>query len=62
MKLVGPPTARSPCLRLVLEIERQRSAEEIAQGRLIDLVAFADVALLAGGIQEYTCSGPRQPL
>ena len=55
MKLVGPPpvasaeggplAARSPGLRLALalEIERHGSADEILQGRLIDLVAFVDV-------------------
>src|SRR6202011_651448 len=45
MKLVGPLAARSPGLRLALalEIERHRSADEILQGRLIDLVAFVDV-------------------
>src|SRR5881296_174491 len=45
MKLVGPLAARSPGLRLalVLEIERHCSADEILQGRLIDLVAFVDV-------------------
>src|SRR5438105_2544930 len=37
--------ARSPGLRLALalEIERHCSADEILQGRLIDLVAFVDV-------------------
>ena len=41
MKLVGPLAARSPGLRLALalEIERNCSADEILQGRLIDLVA-----------------------
>jgi len=45
MKLVGSLAARSPGLRLALalEIERHRSADEILQGRLIDLVAFVDV-------------------
>jgi hypothetical protein len=45
MKLVGPLAAHSPGLRfaLALEIERHRSADEILQGRLIDLVAFVDV-------------------
>jgi hypothetical protein len=45
MKLVGPLAARSPWLRLALalEIERHCSADEILQGRLIDLVAFVDV-------------------
>ena len=45
MKLVGPLAARSPGLRLALalEIERHGSADEILQGRLIDLVAFVDV-------------------
>src|SRR6202521_2632644 len=45
MKLFGPLAARSPGLRLALalEIERHCSAEEILQGRLIDLVAFVDV-------------------
>ena len=46
-KLVGPLAARSWGLRLALgleiEIERHRSADEILQGRLIDLVAFVDV-------------------
>ena len=45
MKLVGPLAARSPGLRfaLALEIERDCCADEILQGRLIDLVAFVDV-------------------
>ena len=45
MKLVGPLAARSPGLglALALEIERHCSADEILQGRLIDLVAFVDV-------------------
>src|SRR5213075_1164148 len=43
VKLVGPLAARSPGLRLALEIERHCSADEILQGRLIDLVAFVDV-------------------
>src|SRR5437879_10740459 len=45
MKLVGPLAARSPGLRLALalEIERHCSADEILQGRLIDLVGFVDV-------------------
>ena len=45
MKLVGPLAARSPGLRLAfaLEIERHCSADEVLQGRLIDLVAFMDV-------------------
>jgi hypothetical protein len=45
MKLVGPLAARSPGLRLALalEIEGHCSADEILQGRLIDLVAFVDV-------------------
>src|SRR6266850_6630910 len=45
MKLVGPLAARSPGLRLTLalEIERHCSADEILQGRLIDLVAFVAV-------------------
>src|SRR5438874_6110444 len=45
MKLVGPLAARSPGLRLALalEIERHCSADEILQGRLIDLVPFVDV-------------------
>ncbi len=44
MKLVGPLAARSPGLRLALalEIERHCGANEILQGRLIDLVAFVD--------------------
>ena len=43
--LVGRLAARSPRLRLVLalEIERHCSADEILQGRLIDLVAFVEV-------------------
>ena len=42
--LVGP-LARSPGLRLALalEIERHCSADEILQGRRIELVAFVDV-------------------
>lgn len=45
MKLVVPLPARSPRLRLALalEIERHRSADEIFQGRFIDLIAFVDV-------------------
>jgi hypothetical protein len=45
MKLVGPLAARLPGRRLALafEIERHCSADEILQGRLIDLVAFMDV-------------------
>jgi len=49
MKLVGPLAGGSPRLRLglrlvlALEIERHCSADEILQGRLIDLVAFVDV-------------------
>ncbi len=45
MKLVGTLAARSPGLRLALalEIEGHCSADEILQGRLIDLVAFVDV-------------------
>ena len=45
MKLVGPLAACSPGLRLALafEIECHCSADEIPQGRLIDLVAFVDV-------------------
>ena len=42
MKLVGGLAARSPGLRLVLarQIKRHCRADEILQGRLIDLVAF----------------------
>ena len=47
IKLVGPLLARSPRLRLrqtfALEIERHGSADEILQGRLMNLVAFVDV-------------------
>ena len=43
MKLAGSLAARLPRLRLALEIERHCSADEILQGRLIDLVAFVDV-------------------
>src|SRR5580692_13117628 len=45
MKLADPLAARSPGLRLALalEIERHCSADEILQGRLIDLVGFVDV-------------------
>jgi hypothetical protein len=45
MKLVGTLAARSPGFRLALafEIERHCSADEILQGRLIDLVSFVDV-------------------
>lgn len=45
MQLVGPPAVRSPVLRLALalEIEPDCSADEILQGRLINLVAFVDV-------------------
>jgi hypothetical protein len=45
MALVGPLAARSSGLRLALalEIERHCSADEVLQGRLIDLVAFVDV-------------------
>src|ERR1019366_4278113 len=43
--LAGPLAARSPGLRLTLglEIERHCRADEILQGRLIDLFAFMDV-------------------
>ena len=45
LKLVVPLAARSPGLRLALalEIERHCSADEILQGRLIDIIAFMDV-------------------
>ena len=46
MKLAGPLAARSPGLRLALSlemIERHCSADEILQGRLIDLVDFVGV-------------------
>ena len=49
MKLVGPLAGRSPGLRLAvllalaLEIEGHGSADEILQGRLIDLVGLVDV-------------------
>ena len=45
MKLVGPLAACSPRLRLALalEIERHCRADEILQGRLLNLVAFVDV-------------------
>ena len=53
MNLTGPFAARSPGLRLGFrlglrlifahEIERHCSADEILQGRCIDLVAFVDV-------------------
>ena len=45
MKLVGPLAVRSPGLRLALalEIERDCRPDEILQGRLVDLVDFADV-------------------
>ena len=49
IKLVGPLAGRSPGLRLGLrltlphEIERHCSADEILQGRRIDLVAFVDI-------------------
>ena len=45
MRLAGPFAARSPglWLALALEIERHCSADEILQGRLIDLIAFVDV-------------------
>ena len=49
MKLAAPLAARSaaraPGLRLALEmeIERHCSADQILQGRLIDLVAFVEV-------------------
>src|SRR5215510_11767326 len=46
-KLAGPLAARSAGLRsgltFALEIERRCSADEILQGRLIDLVAFVNV-------------------
>jgi len=43
--LADPLAARSPglWLALALKIERHRSADEILQCRLIDLVAFVDV-------------------
>lgn len=47
MKLVGPLATRSPELRLApaleMEVERHCIADEILQGRLIDLLAFVDV-------------------
>src|SRR5580692_6218509 len=49
MKLVGPLAGGSPGLRLglrlvlALEVERHCGADEILQGRLIELVAFVDV-------------------
>ena len=45
VKLVGLLATRSSGLRLAfaLEIERYRSADEILQGRLIDLVTLVDV-------------------
>ena len=46
MKLAGPLAARSaPGLRLALgmEIERHCSADQILQGRFIDLVALVNV-------------------
>jgi hypothetical protein len=45
LKLAGPLAARPPGLRLALahEIERHCGADEILQGRLIDLAAFVDV-------------------
>jgi len=45
MKVASPLAFRSPGLRLALalKIKRHRSADEILQGRLIDLVAFVDV-------------------
>jgi len=49
MKLVGPLAARSPGFRLALrfgleiQIERHCGADEILQGRLIDLIAFVNV-------------------
>ena len=50
MKLVGTLAVRSARFRLGLafeiqhlEVERHCSADEILQGRLIDLVAFVDV-------------------
>lgn len=46
-KLIGPLTARSPELRLApaleMEIERHCIADEILQGRPIDLLGFVDV-------------------
>lgn len=47
--LVSSLAARSPrfwlgfCFALALEIERHRLADEVLQGRLIDLVAFINV-------------------
>jgi len=47
MKLAGALAGCSPGLWLrftfIFEIERHRSADEILQGLLIDLVAFVDV-------------------
>ena len=48
MKLAGPLSARPPGLRFTLalgslEIERDRSADKILQGRFIYLLAFVDV-------------------
>src|ERR1700720_602418 len=42
---LGLLAARSPGLRLALalEIERHRGADEILQGRLVELVAFVEV-------------------
>ena len=63
MKLAGPLAGGSPRLRLglrlvlALEIERHCGADEILQGRLIDLVAFMDVdgapgVALEAGVEE----------
>ena len=45
MNLFGPLAARSPGLRLAFaqEIEPHCSADEILQGRLVDVIAFVDV-------------------
>ena len=57
--LAGLLAARPPGLRLALarEIERHGGADEILQGRLVDLVAFVDVdgapdVALEAGVEE----------
>ena len=63
MKLARPLAGRAPRLRLglrlvpALEIERHCGADEILQGRLIDLVTFMDVdgapgVALEAGVEE----------
>ena len=64
VKLAGPLAGGSPRLRLglrlvlALEIERHCGADEILQGRLIDLVAFMDVDGAPGVALEAALKRP----